>query len=66
MIFSSSWNFPKPDQLFIREAVFSFFSECGEGEKTEAEMWKWLIQTTGEIWTVAGILGKAVPGIFHS
>lgn len=40
MIFSSSWNFPKPDQLFIREAVFSFFSKCGEGEKTEAETWK--------------------------
>lgn len=33
VIFSSSWNFPKPDQVFMREAVFSFFSECGEGKK---------------------------------
>lgn len=34
MIFSCSWNFPKPDRLFVREAEFSFFSECGAGEKT--------------------------------
>lgn len=40
MIFSSSWNFPRPDGLFMRETVFSFSSECGEGEKTEAGAWK--------------------------
>lgn len=40
MIFSSSWNFPEPDQLFVREAVFSFFSEGGKGENTEAEKGK--------------------------
>lgn len=37
MRFSCSWNFPKPDRLFMREEVFSFFSEHGVGENTEAE-----------------------------
>lgn len=65
MIFSCSWNFPKPDRLSMREAVFSFFSKHGAGENTEAEMWKQLIQTTGESCSVADTLVNAGPGMFH-
>lgn len=36
----SSWEFPKLAGPCMREAVFFFSSECGEVEKTEAEMWK--------------------------
>lgn len=66
MIFSSSWNFPELDWLFVREAVFSFFANCGEGEKTEAGNWKQLYQTAGGIWNTSPILVNVVPGIFQS
>lgn len=66
MIFSSSWNFPELDWLFVREAVFSFFANCGEGEKTEAGNWKQLYQAAGGIWNTAPILVNVVPGIFQS
>lgn len=66
MIFSSSWNFPELDWLFVREAVFSFFAKCGEGEKTEAGNWKQLYQTAGGIWNTSPILVNVVPGIFQS
>lgn len=65
MIFSSSWNFPELDWLSVREAVFSFFAKCGEGEKTEAGNWKQLYQTAGGIWNTSPILVNVVPGIFQ-
>lgn len=36
------------------------------GWENEAELWKWLIQTTGEIWNIISLLVNAVLGIFHS
>lgn len=65
MIFSSSWNFPELDRLFVREAVFSFFAKCGEGEKTEAGKWNQLTKTAGGIGSTSSILVNVVLGIFQ-
>ena len=37
MVFSCSWNIPKPDRVFTREAASSFLSEHGAGEHAGQE-----------------------------